>query len=82
MTLIQAKAYPNLQVVCLSPGFIDTPMTAGFGARLTPEQGCVAPIKCLFEPVTTGYYYERQRDSNPRPFGLARAWCAVKGSRC
>ena len=57
LTLIQAKQYPNLKVVSLSPGFIDTPMTAGFGARLTPEQGCVSSIKCLFEPVTTGFYY-------------------------
>ena len=57
LTLIQAKAYPNLKVVSLSPGFIDTPMTQGFGARLTPEQGCVSSVKCLFEEVTTGFYY-------------------------
>jgi len=57
LTLIQAKQYPNLKVVSLSPGFIDTPMTAGFGARLTPEQGCVSSIKCLFEPGTSGFYY-------------------------
>lgn len=58
LTLIQAKAYPNLKVLSLSPGFIDTPMTKGFGAKLTPEQGCVSAIKCLFsEDVTSGYYY-------------------------
>jgi len=57
LTLIHAKAYQSLKVVSLSPGFIDTPMTAGFGARLTPEQGCVSSIKCLFEPVTSGFYY-------------------------
>jgi hypothetical protein len=58
LTLIQAKAYPNLKVLSLSPGFIDTPMTRGFGAKLTPEQGCVSAIKCLFsEDVTSGYYY-------------------------
>jgi len=57
MTLIHAKAYPQLKVVSLSPGFIDTPMTAGFGARLTPEQGCVSSIRCLFQPVTSGFYY-------------------------
>ena len=56
-TLVQAKLYPNLKVVSLSPGFIDTPMTVGFGARLTPEQGCVSAVKCLFEPVTSGFYY-------------------------
>jgi len=57
LTLIQAKASPNLTVVSLSPGFIDTPMTKGFGAKLTPEQGCKSSIKCLFEPVTSGFYY-------------------------
>jgi len=56
-TLVQANMYPNLKVVSLSPGFIDTPMTAGFGARLTPEQGCVSSLKGLFGPVTSGYYY-------------------------
>ena len=56
-TVIQAKLYPNLKVLSLSPGFIDTPMTAGFGARLTPEQGCVSSIKCLFGEVTSGFYY-------------------------
>ena len=44
LTLVQAKTYPNLKVVSLSPGFIDTPMTKGFGAKLTPEQGCVSSL--------------------------------------
>ena len=57
LTLIQAKSYPNLTVTSLSPGFIDTPMTKGFGAKLTPEQGCLSTLKCLFEPVTSGHYY-------------------------
>jgi len=41
-------------VVCLSPGFIDTPMTQGFGARLTPEQGCVSSLKCPKEKLQDG----------------------------
>ena len=57
LTLVQAKTYPNLIVTSLSPGFIDTPMTKGFGAKLTPEQGCISALKCLFGPVTSGYYY-------------------------
>jgi NAD(P)-dependent dehydrogenase (short-subunit alcohol dehydrogenase family) len=57
LTLIQAKAYPNLKVVSMSPGFIDTAMTSGFGARLSPEQGCVSGLVCLFNPVTSGWYY-------------------------
>jgi len=56
-TLVQAALYPALKVVSLSPGFIDTPMTAGFGAKLTPEEGCKSSLKCLFEEVTSGYYY-------------------------
>ena len=42
----------------LSPGFIDTPMTKGYGAKLTPEQGCLSSLKCLFgQTVKSGYYY-------------------------
>ena len=29
----------------------------GLGATLTPEQGCAVTLKCLFEPVISGYYY-------------------------
>merc|ERR550537_1097501 len=69
LTLIHAKAYPNLKVVSLSPGFIDTPMTAGFGAKLTPEQGCQSSIKCLFEPVTSGFYYGSDGLRSPLTMG-------------
>ena len=57
LTLIQARTYPNILVTSLSPGFIDTGMTKGYGAKLTPEQGCVSSIKCLFGSVITGCYY-------------------------
>jgi len=57
LTLIQAKANPNLVITSLSPGFIATNMTAGYGAKLTPEQGCVSSLKCLFGDVTSGCYY-------------------------
>lgn len=57
LTGIHARTYPTLKVVSLSPGFIATAMTAGFGAKLTPEQGCVSAIKCLFGDVTSGCYY-------------------------
>merc|ERR1719476_443932 len=49
LTLVHAKAYPHLKVVALSPGFIDTPMTKGFNAKLSPEQGCVSSLVCLFD---------------------------------
>jgi len=57
MTMIQARDNPNLVITSLSPGFINTPMTAGSGAKLTPEQGCVSSLKCLFGDVTSGWYY-------------------------
>lgn len=57
LTLVHAKAFPSLKVVSLSPGFIDTDMTKGYGAKLTPEQGCVSSLVCLFSPVTSGFYY-------------------------
>merc|ERR1711871_392567 len=57
-TIQQAKKYPNLMCTSLSPGFIQTKLTDGFGARLTPEQGTVSLIKCLFsDDITSGFYY-------------------------
>lgn len=57
MTIVQSRQYPKLKVTSLSPGFIATAMAAQFGAKLTPEQGCVSSIKCLFGDVTSGFYY-------------------------
>jgi carbonyl reductase 1 len=57
ITIHAAAAYPNLKVTALSPGFINTNMTAGFGAKLTPEEGTVSTRKCLFEDVISGAYY-------------------------
>ena len=56
-TIQQAKKHPNLLCTSLSPGFIQTKMTQGFGARLTPEEGTVSLMRCLFGEVTSGYYY-------------------------
>mmetsp|Transcript_14672 Transcript_14672/g.44000 ORF Transcript_14672/g.44000 Transcript_14672/m.44000 type:complete len:288 (-) Transcript_14672:25-888(-) len=56
-TLVQAKTHPNLVCVSITPGFIQTNMTKGFGAKLSPEQGCVSALKTLFGDVTSGFYY-------------------------
>jgi NAD(P)-dependent dehydrogenase (short-subunit alcohol dehydrogenase family) len=56
-TMQQAAAYPNLLITSLSPGFIQTKMTEGYGASLTPEQGTVSLLKCLFGDVVSGCYY-------------------------
>ena len=70
LTLVQAKLYPSLIVTSLSPGFIDTAMTKGYGAKLTPEQGCISALKCLFGPVTSGHYYGS--DGLRSPFTVSR----------
>jgi carbonyl reductase 1 len=57
LTIQQAKAYPNLKVTSLSPGYINTNITAGYGAKLTPDQGTVSCMRCLFGDVVSGYYY-------------------------
>ena len=61
LTLVQAKAYPNLKVVCLTPGFVATNMTKTFNpssmSKITPEQGCVSSLKCLLGSVETGCFY-------------------------
>ena len=56
-TLQQSKAWPHLKCTALTPGFIATKMTAGFGAKLTPDQGTVSLIRCLFGSVTSGHFY-------------------------
>eukprot|EP00565_Helicotheca_tamesis_P004433 CAMPEP_0185723374 /NCGR_PEP_ID=MMETSP1171-20130828/237_1 /TAXON_ID=374046 /ORGANISM="Helicotheca tamensis, Strain CCMP826" /LENGTH=279 /DNA_ID=CAMNT_0028391067 /DNA_START=16 /DNA_END=855 /DNA_ORIENTATION=+ len=56
-TIQQAVQYPNLICTSLSPGFIATNMTNGFGASLTAEEGTVSLKKCLIGDVVSGYYY-------------------------
>lgn len=70
LTLVYAKAFPHLKVVSLSPGFIDTAMVKGWGAKLTPEQGCVSGLVCLFDEVTSGYFYGS--DGARSPFTMTR----------
>ena len=57
LTLVHSKAYPDLTITSLNPGFVQT-MSAGYGAKLTPEEGCVSSIKCLFGSVVSGCYYD------------------------
>uniref|UniRef100_A0A7S1G3G0 Protochlorophyllide reductase n=1 Tax=Corethron hystrix TaxID=216773 RepID=A0A7S1G3G0_9STRA len=57
ITMQQAAAHTHLKCVSLSPGFIQTNMTQGFGAKLTAEKGTVSLKKCLFGDVVSGCYY-------------------------
>jgi len=70
LTLIQAKQYPNLKVVSLTPGFCDTAMTQGLPAQQSPEQGCVSSLVCLFNNVTSGWFYSS--DGLRGPFTMTR----------
>jgi carbonyl reductase 1 len=58
-TGLLARQYPNLLVSCITPGFINTQMTEGYGSSKNPEQGTLAMRKCLFETLEhgSGWYY-------------------------
>lgn len=71
LTLVQAKAYAPLKVMALSPGFIDTAMTKGLGAKLSAEEGCKSLLHCLFsDEVVSGCYYGS--DGLRSPFTMTR----------
>jgi carbonyl reductase 1 len=53
-----ANQYPNILSSCVSPGFINTQMTAGYGASKSPDQGTLAIKHCLFDELDgNGWYY-------------------------
>lgn len=78
LTIIQSRQYPKLKVTSLSPGFIKTAMAAQFGAKLTPEEGCVSSIKCLFGDVTSGFYYGSDGLRSPLTVALPRSFAAAQ----
>jgi len=62
-TGVLARSYPNLVVSCVTPGFIDTQMTKGYGASKAPAEGTVSIRKCLFDTFNeaeegrSGWYF-------------------------
>lgn len=48
---IVSREHPELVVSVCSPGFIQTKLTAGMGASLTPEEGTKSLKKLLFEDL-------------------------------
>lgn len=53
-----SKQHPNLCASCLSPGFINTAIVAGWGATKPPEEGTVSIRHCLFKQLEgNGYFY-------------------------
>jgi len=64
-----SKEYPHLTASCVSPGFINTQMTAGYGASKTPEQGTLPIMHCLFEELEgNGWYYGSDAIRSPYHF--------------
>lgn len=65
-TEIAAKTYPTLKINAVSPGFVNTNMTKGFGASLSPAQGTVSIRHCLFgELKGNAWYYGSDAKRSP-----------------
>ena len=68
-TMLLAKQNPALVVSCCTPGFIDTKLTAGFGASKKPAEGTVAIKHCLFGDLAeSGWYYGSDGVRSPLHF--------------
>jgi len=69
-TMWLAKQHPELLVSCLSPGYIETGMTAGFGGgKKSPEEGTVSIRHCLFEKLDgNGWFYGSDAIRSPLHF--------------
>lgn len=69
-TMWLAKQHPEILVSCLSPGYIETGMTAGFGGgKKSPEEGTVSIRHCLFEKLDgNGWFYGSDAIRSPLHF--------------
>jgi len=68
-TGIFAREHPKILTSCVSPGFIDTQMTAGWGASKSPDQGTLAIKKCLLDDLSgNGWYYGSDGERSPYHF--------------
>ena len=57
-TMELARTRPHILSSCLTPGFIDTSLVKGMGAKQKPEAGTLALHHCLFEPLEgNGWFY-------------------------
>lgn len=66
LSMIVARTNPGITVATVSPGFIDTAMTRGFGASRTPEQGTHSTRHCLFTPLEgNGWMYGSDGKRSP-----------------
>lgn len=65
----------HINVSCVTPGFIDTNMTKGWGATKPPEEGTVSIRHCLFYPkgidnvnLGQGWFYGSDSKRSPLHF--------------
>jgi len=64
--MLLARTYPNLIVSSCSPGFINTKMTAGWGAKLEPKDGTKSLKHCLFNDLGgNGWYFGSDAQRSP-----------------
>ena len=64
-----ANQHPNILSSCVSPGFINTQMTAGYGASKSPDQGILSIMHCLLEELGgNGWYYGSDAVRSPYHF--------------
>eukprot|EP00538_Stauroneis_constricta_P001095 CAMPEP_0119561186 /NCGR_PEP_ID=MMETSP1352-20130426/16935_1 /TAXON_ID=265584 /ORGANISM="Stauroneis constricta, Strain CCMP1120" /LENGTH=292 /DNA_ID=CAMNT_0007609343 /DNA_START=54 /DNA_END=932 /DNA_ORIENTATION=- len=63
----------KVAVFCLTPGFVDTNMTKGRGASLTPFEGTKSTRHCIFDarPNESGWYFGS--DSKRSPLHVLRS---------
>ena len=68
-TKICAREHPGIIFSCCSPGFIDTAMTAGYGATKTPDQAVPVLEKMLFGDLGgNGWYFGSDGVRSPYHF--------------
>lgn len=68
-TGLLARTHPNILSSCVTPGFINTQMTEGWGASKSPEEGTVPAMHCLFDELEgNGWYYGSDAKRSPYHF--------------
>jgi NAD(P)-dependent dehydrogenase (short-subunit alcohol dehydrogenase family) len=66
-TMLLAREYPDVMCFCLSPGWVQTAMTAGTSAKLTPEEATKSLLHSIFEatPEQSGWFYGSDAQRSP-----------------
>jgi NAD(P)-dependent dehydrogenase (short-subunit alcohol dehydrogenase family) len=64
-TMEIAERNPSLIINSCTPGWIDTDLTRGMGARDPPSKGTRSVMKCLFDCESRGHYYGSDGERSP-----------------